>query len=64
LNKLYFCAKFKIQMENTKDTTRKDWTIFAISTLVMIGILFVKPEWFWVVLPFSCTYLIKALNYM
>jgi hypothetical protein len=51
-------------MENTKDTTRKDWTIFAISTLVMIGILFVKPEWFWVVLPFSCTYLIKALNYM
>ena len=42
--------------------TRKYWTYFFISTAVMLGILFVAPEWFWVALPHTLTYLVKAFD--
>jgi hypothetical protein len=51
-------------MENTQESNKKDWFIFAISLVAMIVLLIILPEWFWVVLPFVCTYFIKAINYM
>ena len=42
--------------------TRKYWTYFAISLAVMVGILVVAPEWFWVALPHTLTYLTKAFD--
>ncbi len=52
-------------MENTeKKSNSKNWTLFFISTIVMIALLFVKPEWFWLALPFSLTYFSEAMNYL
>ena len=39
-----------------------DWMIFFVSTVAMIVLLVVAPEWFWLALPFVTTYLAKALN--
>lgn len=46
------------------NSTMKDWILFAVSTILMIWMLFAMPQWFWLVLPFSCTYLVKALRVM
>lgn len=35
---------------------------FVVSLAACIGILFVKPEWFWVTLPFITTGLAGALD--
>jgi len=42
--------------------TGKYWMLFLISTLIMIAMLIWMNEWFWLALPFSLTYLVKALN--
>lgn len=42
--------------------TSKYWGLFAVSTLVMIAMLIWMNEWFWLALPFSLTFLVKALN--
>ncbi|MBP7821459.1 MAG: hypothetical protein KA010_00955 [Saprospiraceae bacterium] len=50
---------------STNDQTAnkgKYWAIFFISTIVMIALLIFLPEWFWVALPFVCTYLALALG--
>ena len=49
-------------METTKDSTTMDWIIFLISTIIMVALMIYKPAWFWVALPFSTTYLVKALR--
>ena len=49
--------------ENTSSSAR-DWIIFLISTLIMIAMLIWMNEWFWLALPFSLTYLVKALKMM
>lgn len=49
-------------METTKDSTTMDWTIFLVSTIIMVALMIYKPAWFWVALPFSTTYLVKALR--
>lgn len=41
-----------------------DWILFLISTAVMIFLLFYASEWFWIALPFSTTFLVKALRMM
>jgi hypothetical protein len=46
------------------NSTRMDWLLFLVSTAVMILLLFVANEWFWLALPFSLTYLVKALRAM
>ncbi len=38
------------------------WTYTLISLAVILVFLAVKPEWFWVALPFFCTYLVKAVG--
>ena len=48
---------------NTPAQTRSYWMIFGISTAIMVGLLFTNyNEWFWVMLPFVCTYLAKAYD--
>jgi 4-hydroxybenzoate polyprenyltransferase len=45
-------------------SSKMDWIIFLISTLVMIAMLIWLNEWFWLAMPFSLTYLVKALKMM
>lgn len=51
-------------MEQAKSSTMMDWAFFAVSTAATIALLVVSPEWFWVPLPFSLTYLVKAMRAM
>lgn len=41
-----------------------DWVLFLVSTIIMIAMLVWLPQWFWLALPFSLTYLVKAMNLM
>lgn len=41
-----------------------DWILFIVSTVVLVAMLVWLPQWFWLALPFSCTYLVKALRVM
>ena len=38
------------------------WIMFFISTAIMIWLLMFHPEWFWAMLPFVATSLVKALD--
>ncbi|MDZ4709793.1 MAG: hypothetical protein SH818_15445 [Saprospiraceae bacterium] len=50
-------------MEQTKkESTRTLWIYTAISFIVIVAFLAIKPEWFWVALPFFGTYLVKAFG--
>jgi hypothetical protein len=40
------------------------WMLFGISLAVMVGLLFTYPEWFWVILPFVCTYFVQAMDWI
>jgi len=46
------------------NSTRMDWVWFLVSTIAMILLLIFANEWFWLALPFSLTYLVKALRVM
>lgn len=49
----------------TKNRSRAlDWLLFLASTAVVILLLIFADEWFWVALPFSLTYLVRALDAM
>jgi hypothetical protein len=41
-----------------------DWIMFLVSTVIMILMLMYADEWFWLALPFVCTYLVKAFDAM
>lgn len=47
-----------------KSSSSTDWLLFLISTVVMIAMLIWVNEWFWLAMPFSLTYLVKALKMM
>lgn len=49
-------------METANKSTTMDWIIFLVSTVIMTGLLLYASEWFWVMLPFVLTYLVKALR--
>ena len=49
-------------METAKESTRMDWILFLVSTIIMVALMIYKPAWFWVALPFSTTYFVKALR--
>lgn len=51
-------------METTNKTNLMDWVLFLVSTAILAAIYVVSNEWFWVALPFSLTYLVKALKAM
>jgi hypothetical protein len=51
-------------MSTNEKSLGKYWAYFAISVALTIVFLLVRPEWFWVMLPFVCTYFIQALDWM
>ncbi|MEY3243080.1 MAG: hypothetical protein RIR11_4519 [Bacteroidota bacterium] len=40
----------------------RDWMIFGVSTVIMFGLLWFKPEWIWVIWPFQLTALAGAMG--
>ncbi|MEY3052737.1 MAG: hypothetical protein RLY31_2522 [Bacteroidota bacterium] len=50
-------------MEKSSNTTLS-WLLFIISTVIMLLMLVWVPQWFWVALPFSLTYLVQAMRLM
>ncbi|MEP7267976.1 MAG: hypothetical protein ABI844_10150 [Saprospiraceae bacterium] len=48
--------------ESKKESSKQLWLYTFVSLAVMIILLAVKPEWFWIALPFSATYLVKAFG--
>ena len=38
------------------------WIGFIVSAAIMVWLLMCHPEWFWAMLPFVGTFLVKALN--
>ena len=48
--------------EEYTENRGRDWIIFIVSSIVMVGFLFVIPEWVWVVWPFQFTALAGALG--
>lgn len=46
------------------DSRGMDWILFLVSLVIMILLLMYADEWFWLALPFVCTYLVKALDSM
>ena len=42
--------------------TGRYWMLFLVSTLIMIAMLIWMNEWFWLALPFSLVYFVKALD--
>ncbi len=51
-------------MEANNKSHTTDWIIFFVSLVAMIALLVIKPEWFWVILPFVLTYFVKAMDWM
>ncbi len=47
--------------EYTENRTR-DWLIFIVSSVIMVGFLIWMPEWVWVTWPFVFTGLAGALG--
>lgn len=45
-------------------STKRDWAIFAIFFVIMVGFLVIDPTWFWVPLPFVLTFFVKGIGYM
>jgi len=62
----YLNIKLPILMSNHNEeytpNKKRDWAIFVVSTVVMVGILFWKPEWIWVTFPFQFTALAGAMG--
>lgn len=59
---LYLCKQNFTYMETANKSTTMDWIIFLVSTIIMTGMLLYMSEWFWVMLPFVLTYLVRALR--
>jgi hypothetical protein len=45
-----------------KANKSRDWLVFGISSVAVLVILMVKPEWVWVAWPFQLTALAGALG--
>jgi hypothetical protein len=54
--------KKKMEAQANNKSRGLDWLLFLVSTAAVILLLMFADEWFWVALPFSLTYLVKALN--
>lgn len=51
-------------MSETKKSTAKYWVFTIISFIATVALIMFAPSWFWVGLPFLCTYLVLALDVM
>ena len=57
-----FHTKITRMETGTNESTRTYWIIFIVTTVIMILMLIFMNEWFWLALPFSATFLAKALR--
>lgn len=48
--------------EEYTNNSGRDWLIFGVSTIAMIALLAIAPEWVWVTWPFQFTSLAGALG--
>lgn len=48
--------------EEYTENISRDWLIFGVSAVAMVGLLFFSPEWVWVTWPFMFTALAGALG--
>jgi len=51
-------------MSETKSSRASDWLIFFVSTAIMIAMMIWMPQFFWIILPVSLTFLVKAFDAM
>lgn len=51
-------------MSTAEESVKTYWLFTIISLVATLGLLFTWPEWFWVTLPFLCTYFVKAMRWM
>jgi hypothetical protein len=51
-------------MEKMTNFSRKHAIYFAISAVVMGALLIAAPQFFWVALPFFCTYFVQMLGWL
>jgi hypothetical protein len=51
-------------MEKMTNFSRPHAIRFAISTVVMVALLVVAPQFFWVALPFFCTFFVQMLGWL
>jgi hypothetical protein len=58
--------KIKIlhDMEKMTNFSRKHAIYFAISAVAMLALLVAAPQFFWVALPFFCTYFVQMLGWL
>jgi hypothetical protein len=48
--------------EEYSENRSRDWMIFLASTVLMVALLWVAPEWVWVAWPFQFTALAGAMG--
>jgi len=53
-----------MSQEEKKTNTKTQWTIFAVSTVLIIAMLIYVPTFFWVVLPFQLTAFAYAMEWV
>lgn len=51
-------------MSTTAESVKMYWLYTLVSVAAIFAFLYFKPEWFWVALPFVCTYFVKAMRWM
>lgn len=50
--------------DNTKRGSGADWIKCIISAVVTIAMVIWLPTWFWLGLPFVCTYFVSAMKWI
>ncbi len=62
---LHLSAQKKLKMNTeTSSSPLLNWVLFLVSTILLIVMLIWLPQWFWLALPFSLTFLVRAMNMM
>ncbi|MBI5915709.1 MAG: hypothetical protein HY842_10050 [Bacteroidetes bacterium] len=51
-------------MNTEKSSTGRTWILFIVSTIVLLLMIVWVPQWFWLALPFSLTFLVQAMRVM
>jgi hypothetical protein len=49
---------------DSKKSNTMDWIFFIVWTIIFFAMLIWVPQWFWLVIPFPLTYLVKAMDAM
>lgn len=51
-------------MNAEKTPSSLNWILFVVFTVIVVAMLIWTPQWFWLLLPFPLTFLVKAMNAM